>query len=130
MTIPTAHRAVLELDTAIYRVAAIKKAAYKFGGRCLVTIALVTERKAELTIVCHDTGVDVQQLVREIHCEVSDQELREVVLEETAGIRNLLLAQAFSATSLIDPTGAAADYENDPLGITSPDAGPTPRADH
>jgi hypothetical protein len=44
--------------------------------------------------------------------EVLDQELRETIAEETAGIRNLLLAQAFSKTSLIDPELETADYDS------------------
>jgi hypothetical protein len=44
--------------------------------------------------------------------EVLDQELREIIAEETVGIRDLLLAQAFSKTSLIDPELETCDYDS------------------
>jgi len=60
-------------------------------------------------------------LAGEFQNEVLDQELREAVAEETKGIQNLLLAQAFSATSLLDPLGECADEGVDPLNIRSSD---------
>lgn len=115
---------VLTFDTAVYRLTALKKAAYKFSGRCMVNIELIGERHATLTIQSPDSSADVQSLAASIHREVADQELREVILEETSGVRNLLLAQAFSATSLIEPRVDTPDYTSDPLGITASDAVP------
>lgn len=113
--------AVLTFDTAVYRLTALKKAAYRLSGRCAVTIDLVGDRTATLSLHCPDSSADLQDLIREVHREVTDQELREVVLAETAGIRNLLLAQAFSATSLIDPEEETIDYRLDPMGIRPSD---------
>jgi hypothetical protein len=39
-------------------------------------------------------------------------------------VRNLLLAQAFAQTSLLDPQGEQADYHDDPLNISRPDHRP------
>ncbi len=116
------RQTILMFDTAVYRLTAIKKAVYKFSGRCLINIQLVGERQVRLTVECQDAAINVEDLKREIQCEVTDQELREVILDETAGVRNLLLAEAFSATSLIEPEGTDADYLLDPLQISDPDA--------
>ncbi|MDB5386518.1 MAG: hypothetical protein JWM11_2164, partial [Planctomycetaceae bacterium] len=77
------RRETLLIDTGVYRLTAIKKALYKFSGRCLLNIELTGERGVRVAIECADPLVDMQELIREIHCEVTDQELREVVLEET-----------------------------------------------
>jgi hypothetical protein len=52
--------------------------------------------------------------------EVLDQELREVVAEETAGIREVILAQAFLGLALTDEHGEHADFRDDSLQIETP----------
>jgi His-Xaa-Ser system protein HxsD len=110
--------AVIQLDPAVYRLSAIKKAAYKFGDRC--TIEIDSRQPPGLVRVSlTPKGIldDPSSLAGEFRNEVLDQELREVVAEETGAIRNVLLAQAFSGTALLDPTGEHADPADDPLGI-------------
>lgn len=114
---------ILTYDTTVYRLSAIKKAIYKFSGRCLLNIVSQGDREAKVFVNCPDTSVNLQELLREIQREVTDQELREMVMEETVGVRNLLLAQAFSATSLITPDEGSVAYEDDPSGISVPDEG-------
>jgi His-Xaa-Ser system protein HxsD len=110
--------AMVELDPTVYRLEAIKKAAYKFGDRCFVQID--TCANGRVVIILKTKRVlmdDLEQLAGEFRNEVLDQELREVVAKETEAVRNLLLAQAFSKTALLDPTGEAADFRDDPLNI-------------
>ena len=116
---------MLTFDTAVYRLSALKKAAYKFSGRYLVSVALTGEKQATISVSCNDPAIDLQSVLHDIHREVTDQELRELILEETAGVRNLLMAQAFSATSLIETNVDTQDYLADPLGITAPDVTPS-----
>ncbi|HYV43306.1 MAG TPA: His-Xaa-Ser system protein HxsD [Myxococcaceae bacterium] len=93
----------IELDTAVYRLNAIKKAAYRFGDRCHVEIGTVAEGRARVTLRPKEPLVgDLEQLAGELRNEVLDQELREVVAQETEAVRNLILAQAFSKTSILD----------------------------
>lgn len=110
------------LDTAVYRLTAIKKAAYRFSGRCAVQIRLIDQQTAEVQLEAATASVDLQNVRRDFLREVTDQELREVVLEETVGVRNLLLAQAFSSTSLIPDNEGGDDYNLDPQQISLPDA--------
>lgn len=119
------HSLSLNLDTAVYRLTAIKKAAYKFSGRCLVQIRMSGPQTAEVLLEAAASTTDLQPLKQEFLREVTDQELREVVLEETAGVRNLLLAQAFSSTSLIQCEEGADDDTLDPQQIRLPDAEPS-----
>ena len=118
-------RTELTFDTSVYRLPAIKKAAYKFGVSCIVRIEVTGERAVSVELEQCEEEIDLQELARQFHSEVTDQELREVVAEETTAVRNLLLAQAFSATSLVDAQAEHADYERDPLGIAQPDRGGT-----
>ena len=112
---------ILEFDTGVYRLAAVKKAAYKFGGRCHVQIEMPTENRAKVTLRPKRAEDDIRFIGGEFQNEVLDQDLREVVAEETLGVRNLLLAQAFSATSLLDPHGETADDRDDPLNVRRAD---------
>jgi His-Xaa-Ser system protein HxsD len=58
-----------------------------------------------------ESAEPIDKLVGEFCNEVLDQDLRETVAEETTGIRNLLLAQAFSKTSLIDSELETGEYD-------------------
>ena len=120
---------LFDLDAAVFRLAAVKKAAYKFGGRCHIDIRLANATTIRVVLRPKTEGDATAALAGEFRNEVLDQELREVVGEETQAVRNLILAQAFSRTSLLDPPGETADYRTDPLGIAgSPaaDGGSTP----
>jgi His-Xaa-Ser system protein HxsD len=114
--------AIVDLDLAVYRLASIKKAAYKFGGRCHVRIEALAEDKVRVTLTPKRLLESIGHLTGEFQNEVLDQELREDVAAETAGVRNLIIAQAYSQTSLLDRMGETADYHTDPLGISRPDA--------
>ena len=107
----------LDVDTSIYRLAAIKKAAYKFGDRCSVEIESLPQGRVRLILRPNSPSVDSRNLESELRNELLDQELREHVAEETDGVRRLLLAQAFSSISLTDRLGDTADYNEDPRGI-------------
>lgn len=109
---------ILELDPMVYRLAAIKKAAYKFGDRCYIQITADEASKVQVEFKVKQKNTDVETIVGEFSNEVLDQELREVVAEETKVLRDLLLAQAFSATSLVDAAGDDADYVSDPKKIS------------
>ena len=102
---------IVTLDTIVYRLDAIKKAAYKSGGLFHILIEQhdgMTEVRLKPKELCDCPDA----MAGEFCNEVLDQELRETIAEETAGIRNLLLAQAFSKTSLIDPELETADYDS------------------
>jgi radical SAM pair-associated protein len=103
-------------DLSLYRLSAIQKAAYRFTGPFRVELDRVTESQVRVKLVPHpgnSPSVDPNTLPN----EVLDQELRETVADETRGVRELLLAQAFSNLPLTDPVGENADYRDDPLKI-------------
>ena len=113
----TAKPIVLDFDPAVFRPEAVKKAAYKFTDRCHVQIEVASAGALRVTLRAKRVLDDPEFLAGEFRNEVLDQDLRETIAAETVGVRNLLLAQAFSATSLVDPAGDTGDLETDPLGV-------------
>lgn len=93
----------LTLDTRVYRVSAVKKAAYRLADRCTVIIGAFdgeavgislkfkvnTDRRA----ACETATLFFQELL--------DQELREQIADETNAVRTLIIAHAFSKVDLI-----------------------------
>ena len=108
---------VFQFDLNTYRLSAIKKAAYRFSGMYRIDITTLPQNQVVVTMTTlRDLSAqEGDTLVFEN--EVLDQELREIVAEETKTVRDILLAQAFSGISLIDPSGETADYSSDPLNI-------------
>lgn len=115
-------------DSAAYSITAIQKAAYRFGNLCYIRIETTIDGRVSVQLTPKATVTSPESLAGDLRNEVLDQHLREVVAEETGRVRDLILAQAFSAVSLIDAIGESGDAVDDPLGIraqqTFADRGP------
>ena len=110
-----------EFDLSIIRLGAIKKAAYRFTNDFVVTISSIDGNKvvADFTprvVVANRTHMTLESFPN----EVLDQDLRELVAEETSAVRDVLLAQAFSGISVVDPISETADYLDDPHVVSEP----------
>ncbi len=94
----------LSLDTSIYSLDSIKKAAYKFADKASVIIS--PSSGTVVTIVFHFVGRQTEggpdQVISDFCNELLDQDLRDRIKKETEPLRNLLLAHAFSRTTLAD----------------------------
>jgi His-Xaa-Ser system protein HxsD len=101
---------IVRFNADVYRLLSVKKAAYRFGGHFYVLIEQ-SDNFVEARLKPKDSCKTPDSIVGEFCNEVLDQELREEIAVETAGIRDLLLAQAFSKTSLIDSGSETEDYE-------------------
>lgn len=111
---------VVGFDPAVYRVSAIKKATYKFGDRFHALIRTLDNGVIEVTLKAKLHLDDAQFMAGEYCNEVLDQELREEIADNTQGIRNLLLAHAFSKTSLLNADLETEDYHAGPLNVGLP----------
>jgi His-Xaa-Ser system protein HxsD len=105
-------------DLKLFRLSAVKKAAYRFAGPFTVEFAQLSDSRLRVTLSRRQDVVS-QLDASHLPNEVLDQELREIVAEETKSVRDLLLAQTFSGLSVVDPVGENADYQDDPLGIAA-----------
>ena len=81
---------VVNFNAAVYGLNAIKKAAYKFGGRFYVLIEQ-HDRMTEVRLIPKESCKSPDACLCEFFSEVLDQELRERVTAEMADIRSLLL---------------------------------------
>ena len=111
---------VITFDAAVYRLNAIKKAAYKYGG---LFYFLISESNGtiEVRLKPKESCASPDAHVGEFCNEALDQELRETVAGETAAIRDLLLAQAFSRTTLIDSELETGEYDSEHCAEASGD---------
>lgn len=91
-------------DLTAYSVDAIQRAAYRLSDRasCEVVVGEATI-EVEVTALAEDS--DASSLLAELRSEALDQVLRERIREETADVRNLVLALAFSRTGLAESDG-------------------------
>jgi His-Xaa-Ser system protein HxsD len=108
---------LVAFDTSVYRLTAIKKAAHKFGDRFHLLIRPTSDGRVEVVLKAKTTLADPKRVVGEFCNEVLDQDLRELVAQETQAVRDLILAHAFSRTPLLSTETEEADYHSDPLGI-------------
>ncbi|WP_194714266.1 His-Xaa-Ser system protein HxsD [Noviherbaspirillum soli] len=102
----------MEFDANAFSLLAIQKACHRFtavasfgvnlqsrdGKNCIIVTASPLGMKSE-------EGLD--HLGKLLRNEALDQQLREQIRIQTEGVRNLILAHAFSKTGLIAPDGAA-----------------------
>lgn len=89
----------LDLDSSVYSLEAVQKAAYRFIDRLTVLIS-----QSEGRIICVIDPVRTTDgfeiILADFKRELLDQQLRLQIKTETADVRNLVLAHAFSKTGL------------------------------
>ena len=97
-------RFVLAIDIRVYSLEAVKKTAYKFAA----VGSVIIEPKADNVISVlfnfaevHGRG-DPERIISDFCTELLDQDLREIIKRETTPVRNLILAHAFSRSSLVE----------------------------
>jgi His-Xaa-Ser system protein HxsD len=91
------------VDTSVYSLVALKKAAYRIADRCSVVFGATEGNRVEVGLSCAPSASEeqIRQCVRAFFEEALDQDLRERISAETAPLRNLILAHAFSRTKLV-----------------------------
>jgi radical SAM pair-associated protein len=105
----------IRVDTGVFSLSAIKKAAYRFSDRFYVEVDSVGGLEATVRLSAKPGRVaDMDAATGEFRNELLDQDLRERIRAETEGIRRLLLAHALSRVPLIQPELENADYDADP----------------
>src|SRR5262249_17992120 len=92
----------LTLDSRVYSLTAIKKAAYRFVDRFAANISVENDNVVCLLTFTAASLSERQRsaIVGDFMQEVLDQDLREQIRTETEPVRNLILAYAFSKTGI------------------------------
>ena len=90
----------LSFDATAYTADAIQRAGYRFCDRLALDLQRVNGA-FECTLLFADEHADqADAIAADFRTEVLDQTLRERIRAETEGVRNLILALAFSNTGL------------------------------
>ncbi|HAU0708817.1 TPA: His-Xaa-Ser system protein HxsD [Legionella pneumophila] len=93
------------LSTSTYSLNAIKKVCYQFSSSFSVKLEKIDEKNVKILFKFSEPQQreKVELMISNFLQALLDQDLREIVANETEGVRNLILAHAFSKTTLIDP---------------------------
>jgi His-Xaa-Ser system protein HxsD len=106
----------IHVDLTIYPLEVVLRACHAFTAHCYV----LARRDGDAVVVELTPQVDGESL-RELSGEFAnallDYTLRAMVAEETRGIRELLVAQAFCEADLLDRRDSESDEYADPRGI-------------
>jgi len=96
----------LTLSLDLYSLEAIKKTCYKYTDKCSILLDDINKDKNTVNVIFSmhndNSNINHEQLLSDFKIELLDQDLREIVSSETEAVRNLILAQAFSKTSLLN----------------------------
>jgi His-Xaa-Ser system protein HxsD len=88
-------------DPSAHSVDAVQRAAYRLSDLASFEV-IVAGNAISVTISPLTEEGNLAELVAELRSEVLDQVLRERIRAETADVRNLVLALAFSRTGLAE----------------------------
>lgn len=94
---------ILSFDPKVYSTTALLKACYRFNDRFVFDIQTGLDKiEVHVESKRSDIGPEALRLaLQDFRTEALDQNLRERIGAETAGVRNLILAHAFSRTGLV-----------------------------
>ena len=94
----------LSVDLGLYTVDTVKKVCYKFADRYFHDLKIMEGNVISVhfrfpSTITKDEADDIKE---EFIHELVDQDLRETITKETEITRNLILANAFADTKLVD----------------------------
>ena len=92
---------VLQVELAAYSFEAIKKTCYRLADRLTIQCKAPSEGTVSLLIWPRNHALSVNEVRDQVLVELNDEELKEIVRKETETISQLILAQAFSKSSLV-----------------------------
>jgi His-Xaa-Ser system protein HxsD len=93
----------ITFDSKVYSIETLKKSAYRYINVFSIDFEVNGDKVlSKLHFNKKFTNSQCTHYIDEFKKEVLDQDLRETIKIETESVRNLILAKAFSKTSLID----------------------------
>ena len=91
----------LQFSSAVFSLDTIKRAAYRLSDRCAFEFQIAgDEITCSLFFGDGVTSEEASLIANDFRNDVLDQDLRQSIREETAAVRNAILAYAFSRTGL------------------------------
>ena len=96
------RQTLLRFDNRVFSLPAVKKAAYKYINSFTADINLAGNEIVCALMFASPANEELSsRLIEDFKKEVLDQDLREQIKTETAPIRNLIFALAFSKTGIV-----------------------------
>lgn len=111
----------LKVDLQVISERALLAAIHRLSGRMDVSIHAENKTVRKLTVRPRNKMSNLQEVAWELNTAFIDESLRQIIRAETAPIRAVLIAQAFSKTNLLHPELDAEDPGEDRLNISTPD---------
>ena len=99
---------VADFDLRAFSLDAVKRAMYRLGDRGHFELKVISDLLAQVVVTPRANVLDMDYFIGELRREVLDQDLRGQIAQETQGLRDLIIAQAFSRLAMLDPTGESA----------------------
>ncbi|AON55777.1 His-Xaa-Ser system protein HxsD [Herbaspirillum seropedicae] len=101
----------VEFDSKAFSLLAVQKACHRFSNLASFEVRVrahdgqnFIQVTAQPLAAKSEGGLE--HLAKQLRNEALDQQLREQIRAQTEGVRNLILAHAFSKTGLISPDGS------------------------
>jgi His-Xaa-Ser system protein HxsD len=100
----------VEFDLAVFNIESIKRAAYRFSDRFAFNVC-ISGTTASCVLAFPDTVSPelIDETASNFRKEVLDQDLRQSIRAETESVRNVILAHAFSRTTLVNSDSIQGD---------------------
>ena len=106
-----------EIDTSIYSVSSIRKAAHKFLGLYFVRMDRSESGSFRVSFMEKGGVTSIAKLKEAFFNEIFEYDIRERVAKETEPYTNLIMAHAFSKVPVIVAPGELDYFEDDPESI-------------
>jgi His-Xaa-Ser system protein HxsD len=108
----------MRVDLSTYSLDALLRVCYLFTDRCYLFLTPDADQKS-VTVHIAPKSADsaLLSIVGGFSNELIDQQVRQNIAAQTKAIRELIVAQAFTETDLLDRAGPEGDYLDDPKGI-------------
>jgi His-Xaa-Ser system protein HxsD len=111
----------VHINTKIYPLEAVLKTAYHLTQRAFFHVEPTDDHQLWVRAKIKDKSEDIEKIIYEFCNVLVDFTLRLSISKETEDVRNLILAHAFSQTTLIGTEFETSDYIEDPLNIGQSD---------
>jgi His-Xaa-Ser system protein HxsD len=92
----------IDLDPEVYGIKIALKVAHEFSNRCISNVTRVESGKIRMAISRKDDSDALEAVAGDLLNSLADHRLREILSEETAQVRNLILAHALRNAGLSD----------------------------
>jgi His-Xaa-Ser system protein HxsD len=106
-------RVAYDVDIGLFARESVLRACHKLTARCYVHLERGEGDGVRVTFASKIEGLDVRTFLGDFGNELIEQELRQVLVERTSSLRELLVAQAFAEGNLLDPERDEGDYRGD-----------------